>query len=180
MFLAIEQTNPGCVVIWNLCYIWQTSRYYGSNERSSSWLGCTICLSQDLHASSCKQFYDPFKDKILKNLVCRADLASTERKFNKHIAKIGRINSEALQWLEAIPFQLLTLSNDGDRRYEIMTTNMLEVFNSVIKGALSLSFTALVQLTFFRLNSYFVARREQGANRLASDEQFTPYVDAQI
>ena len=39
-------------------------------------------------------------------------------------------------------------------------------------------FTALVQLTLFLLNSYFIARREQGANRLTSDEQFTPYVDA--
>ena len=47
-----------------------------------------------------------FKDKLLKNLVCRAALASTERKFNKHIATIGRINSKAQQWLKAIPFQL--------------------------------------------------------------------------
>ena len=61
-----------------------------------------------------------------------------------------------------------------------MTTNMSEVFNSVFKGARSLPFIALVQLTFFRLNSYFVARREQGANRLAFDEQFTPYVVARI
>ena len=96
------------------------------------------------------------------------------------MATIGRINSEAQQWLEAIPFQLWELSHDGGRRYGIMTTNMSEVFNSVLKGAHSLPFTTLVQLTFFRLNSYFVARREQGANRLASDEQFTPYVDAQI
>ena len=56
---------------------------------------------------------------------------------------------------------------------------MSELFNSVLKGAHSLPFTALVQLTFFRLNSYFVARRKQCTNRLASDEQFTPYVDAQ-
>ena len=47
---------------------------------------------------------------------------------------------------------------------------MSEVFNSVLKRARSLPFTALVKLTFFRLNSYFVARREHGANRLASDE----------
>ena len=72
------------------------------------------------------------------------------------------------------------LSHDGSRRYGIMTTNMSEVFNSVLKGARSLPISALVQLTFSRLNSYFVARREQGAARLASDEQFTPYVDAQI
>ena len=61
-----------------------------------------------------------------------------------------------------------------------MTTNMSDVFNSVLKGARNLPITALVQLTFFLLNSYFVARREQGANRLASGEQYTPYVDAQI
>ena len=42
-----------------------------------------------------------------------------------------------------------------------MITNMSEVFNSV-------------------LNSYFVAIREQGANRLASNDQHIPYVDAQI
>ena len=91
---------------------------------------------------------------------------------------IGRINSEALQWLEAIPFHLWALSHDGGRRYEIMTTNIYEVFNSVLKGARSLLITTLVQLTFFRLNSYFVVRRELGTNRLAYAKQFTPYVDA--
>ena len=121
-----------------------------------------------------------FKDKLLKNLVCGVALTSTERKFNKHMTTIGRINYEAQQWLEEIPFQLWTLSHDGGRRYGIMTTNMSEVFNSVLKGAHSLPLTALVQLTFFRLNSYSVTRRELGANRLTSDEQFTPYVDAQI
>ena len=121
-----------------------------------------------------------FRDKILKNLVCRAALTSTKRKFNKHVTTIGRINVEVQQWLEAISFQLWALSHDGGRRYGIMTTNMLEVFNSVLKGARSLPLTALVQLTFFRLNSYFIARRELGAYRLASDEQFTPYVDVQI
>ena len=61
-----------------------------------------------------------------------------------------------------------------------MTTNTSDVFNSVLKGARNLPITALVQLTFFRLNSYFVARREQGANILASDEQYTSYIDPQI
>ena len=47
-----------------------------------------------------------------------------------------------------------------------MTTNISEVFNSVLKRARSLPLIALVQLTISRLNSYF--------------EQFTPYVDTQI
>ena len=61
-----------------------------------------------------------------------------------------------------------------------MTTNMSEMFNSVLKGARSLPITALVQLTFFLLNSYFVVRSDQGANRLASNEKYNPYVDAKI
>ena len=44
-----------------------------------------------------------FKDKLLKNLVFRAGLATTQCKFNRYMAIIGRINSEAQHWLEAIP-----------------------------------------------------------------------------
>ena len=115
-------------------------------------------------------FMTHFKDKLLKNLLCRAALATKQRKFNRHMTTIGRINSEAQQWLEAIPLEIWALSYDGDKRYGIITTNMSEVFNSVLKGAHNLPITALVQLTFFRLNSYFVARREQRANILASNE----------
>ena len=57
---------------------------------------------------------------------------------------------------------------------------MSEVFNIVLKGARNLPIIALVQLTFFRLNSYFVVKRKQGANRLTSDDHYTHYVDAQI
>ena len=95
-------------------------------------------------------FMTRFKDKILKNLVCRAALTSTEHKFNKHMTTIRRINFEAQQWLEAIPFQLWALSHDGGKRYGIMITNISGVFNSVLKGARSLPFSALVQLTLLK------------------------------
>ena len=41
-------------------------------------------------------------------------------------------------------FEKWELSHDGGRRYGIMTTNMFEVFNSVLKGGRSLSVIALV------------------------------------
>ena len=50
-------------------------------------------------------FMDRFKDKILKNLVCRASLATKVGKFNKHMDSIEKINLEAQRWLEAIPFK---------------------------------------------------------------------------
>ena len=40
-------------------------------------------------------FMTHFKDKLLNNLVCKATLANTQRKFNKHMATIGRINFKA-------------------------------------------------------------------------------------
>ena len=72
--------------------------------------------------------------------------------------------------LEATPLEIWTLSHYGGRRYGTMTMNMSKVFNNVLKGAHNLPITTLVQLTFFHLNSFFVARKEQGANRLTSDE----------
>ena len=78
-----------------------------------------ICMR---HLAS--NFMTRFKDKLLKNLVCRAAVATTPRKMNRHMATIWRINPEALQWLEAIPLPLWALSHDGGRRYGIMTTNM--------------------------------------------------------
>ena len=49
-----------------------------------------ICMR---HLTS--NFMTLFKDKLLKNLVYRAALASTKRKFNKHMIIIRRINFEA-------------------------------------------------------------------------------------
>ena len=51
-----------------------------------------ICMR---HLAS--NFMTRFKDKLLKNLVCRVALATTQRKFKKHMATIGRINSKAQQ-----------------------------------------------------------------------------------
>ncbi|RVW67673.1 Serine/threonine-protein phosphatase 7 long form-like [Vitis vinifera] len=93
---------------------------------------------------------------------------------------IGRINVEARNWLEHIPLEKWVLSHDGGWRYGIMTTNMSKVFNSVLKGARNLPITALVQLTFYQVNNYFIVRREHGVSRLASGEKFTQYIDAKI
>ncbi|RVW58989.1 Serine/threonine-protein phosphatase 7 long form-like [Vitis vinifera] len=125
-------------------------------------------------------FMTRFKDKCLKQLLCRAALETKVEKFNIHMETIWRINQDALSWLEDISFEKWTLSHDGSRRYGIMTTNMSEVFNSVLKRARSFPITAFVQLTFYRVNNYFAVRREHGASRLALGKQHTSYVDAKM
>ena len=93
---------------------------------------------------------------------------------------IRKINATTQQWSEAIPFKKWELSHEGGWRCGIMTINMSKVFNSVLKGARSLPITTLVQLTFFWLNSYFIVRMEQSTNQLASNEEYTSYVDTKI
>ena len=51
-----------------------------------------ICMC---HLAS--NFMTHFKNKLLKNLVCRVVFASKQRKFNRHMTTIERINSEAQQ-----------------------------------------------------------------------------------
>ena len=102
-----------------------------------------ICMH---HLAS--NFMTHFKDKCLKQLLCRAALETKVKKFNMHMDTIGRINQDALCWLEVISFKKWTLSHDRGRQYDIMTTNMSEAFNSVLKRARSLPITTIVQLTF--------------------------------
>ena len=96
-------------------------------------------------------FNTKFKDKTLKDLMCRAAMESKVKKIISHMDTIGRINAEARNRLEHIPLEKWALSHDGGRKYGIITTNMSEVFNDVLKGACNLPITALVQLTFYRL-----------------------------
>ena len=78
-------------------------------------------------------FMTRFKDKLLKNLVCRAPSVTKQCKFNRHMTIIGRMNLEGQQWLEAIPLEIWALAHDGGRGYDIMTANMSKVFNSILK-----------------------------------------------
>ena len=112
--------------------------------------------------------------------MCRAAMNSKVKKIISHMDTIGRINVEARNQLGQIPLEKWALSHDGGRRLGIMTTNMFEVFNGVLKGVRNLPITALLQLTFYRVNNYFTVRREHGASRLASGEEFIPHIDAKI
>ena len=95
---VISNRHPGIMATMNDPHVgWASSSAYHR-----------ICMR---HIAS--NFMTRFKDKLLKNLVCITALATTQRKFNRHMATIGRINSEAQQWLEAIPLELWALSHDG-------------------------------------------------------------------
>jgi hypothetical protein len=127
-------------------------------------------------------FYSKFKNKDWFKLFKRMCMQKTEEKMNAIWSGINaEIEKAALPqrkdrrgntrtvnlstWIaESCPdLSKWALSHDSGARYGIMTTNMSEVYNGVLKGVRALPITALITETWNRTLSYF-ANRVQVAN----------------
>ncbi|CAI9297141.1 unnamed protein product [Lactuca saligna] len=147
------------------------------NEHGSPWLEPhgfhRYCLRHFIN-----NFYDKFRNSELKALAYCAGSQNQIRKFNSIMEEIGKLNLHARHWLESHPLNRWTLAYDGGRRYGLLTTNLSEIFNSVLKGARFLPITTCVQLTFYRMVHYFEVRRPLGSSSQANGDAHTPHVIA--
>ncbi|KAI5672821.1 hypothetical protein M9H77_13185 [Catharanthus roseus] len=91
-------------------------------------------------------FNKTFKNTNLKSLMWQAGTETKQWKFD-------RLDPE--KW---------TLLHDGGHRHGIMTTNISEALNSVLKKARVLPLKALVELIFNKLVKYFHQHREEAEN----------------
>nr|GEY34104.1 hypothetical protein [Tanacetum cinerariifolium] len=145
------------------------------NEQGSPWLEpCGFhryCFQHFIN-----NFNDKFRSAQLKALAYRAGSQNQVPKFNSIMEEIGRLNPRARQWLAGHSLSKWTLAHDGGNRYGFLTTNLSEIFNSVLKGARFLPITTCVQLTFYRLVHYFNVRRPLGSGAQANGYPYTPHV----
>jgi hypothetical protein len=67
----------------------------------------------------------------------------------------------------------------GGKRCGYMTSNMVEIFNSLLRGVRSLPATTIVSFTFYKCNEWFVKRLvdAQMVQRHHSNYVVTPYLD---
>ncbi|KAL0373617.1 UNVERIFIED_CONTAM: hypothetical protein Sradi_3277400 [Sesamum radiatum] len=84
--------------------------------------------------------------------------------------EIKSLNPEAYDWLGNIDKTQWTLAHDGGWRTGILTTNMSEAVNGVLKGARRLPIVPLVEITLNRSAQYFLQRTAR-ANRMVMDNQ---------
>ena len=82
---------------------------------------------------------------------------------------------DAYTYLKVEDKQKWTLAHDEGRQYGAMTTNLLECFNKVLKGARSLPITTMVRFTFFKVNLYFDARRNLTLDQLEVGQKWCKY-----
>ncbi|KAL7161650.1 hypothetical protein ACSBR2_042175 [Camellia fascicularis] len=81
---------------------------------------------------------------------------------------IYKLEKNAKRWFSRMNPIHWTLCHDGGCRWGILTTNHIEGFNGVLKGARSVPITASVEITFYRLVKYFDEGRtiaEKTSNR---------------
>ncbi|KAK4391333.1 hypothetical protein Sango_2196600 [Sesamum angolense] len=123
----------------------------------------------------CSNFNKKFNNIRLKDLCWRAGAEVNARKFKRIMTEIRELNEEAYNWLEMIDKTQWTLSHDSGWHTGILTTNMSECVNGVLKGARRLPIVAIVQITFHRSVRYFLERTTRCYRMLNANQEWADF-----
>ncbi|CAL5350465.1 unnamed protein product [Camellia sinensis] len=93
---------------------------------------------------------------------------------------IYKLEKNAERWFRRMNPIHWTLCHDGGCRWGILTTNHIEGFNGVLKGARSVPITASVEITFYRLVKYFDEGRTIAENESNRGHLYTTNVQQWI
>ncbi|XP_075674918.1 uncharacterized protein LOC142644125 [Castanea sativa] len=115
-------------------------------------------------------FNTQFKDPFLKSFALKVGYATQACKLDKRLDYLKEAElkfskdpstekKKPYLYLMKEGLETWTLSHDRGRRYGVMTTNMLECFNGVLKDARELPISALVDYIWCKLVAYFYNRR---------------------
>ncbi|KAK4384994.1 hypothetical protein Sango_2623400 [Sesamum angolense] len=123
----------------------------------------------------CSNFNSTIKNVVLKDLCWQAGSEYQLRKFNRIMDEIKKQDVKAFAYLDAINKEKWTTSHDGGWRCDILTTNMSECINGVLKGARRLPVSALVEITLERTVHYFYVRAIKGQKMLQNNQLWTNF-----
>ncbi|XP_070032534.1 uncharacterized protein [Nicotiana tomentosiformis] len=93
-------------------------------------------------------FQKAHPNKDLYDLMWMAATDRQEHKFWRHMESIRQEDERAYHWLMRHELHKWTLHADGGRRWGILTTNVSESFNGLLKSVRGLPVTAMVQISF--------------------------------
>ncbi|XP_021598925.2 uncharacterized protein LOC110604952 [Manihot esculenta] len=106
-----------------------------------------------------------FKNAVIKEALRKAANENQKRKFYEAMNNIREVHPELYDWAMKINLEKWTRSHDGGQRYGVMTTNMAESLNGMMKGFRALPITAMVEKIFFQCVHYFDTRRTTFLNQ---------------
>ncbi|KAG5610536.1 hypothetical protein H5410_021817 [Solanum commersonii] len=162
-FIAFQYFNHGTVVEWKHEESMSSSEELRRFQEPRAFH--RFCIR---HLKS--NFQSKFPNKDLSRLMWRAASAHQVRKFESLMWQIREENVEAHEYLMEIPLDKWTISHDGGKRWGVLTTNLSESFNGVLKKARGLPVTAMVRLSLEQTIERYT-RRSQIAHQLAEQNE---------
>ncbi|KAL0390487.1 UNVERIFIED_CONTAM: hypothetical protein Scaly_0405800 [Sesamum calycinum] len=123
----------------------------------------------------CSNFNSIIKNMVLKDLCWQAGSEYQLRKFNRIMEEIKKQSVKAFAYLDQINKEKWTASHDGGWRCGILTTNLSECINGVLKGVRRLPVSALVEITL----EHFACKMFISWQQKAVEHTVTKYSHAQ-
>ncbi|XP_073307173.1 uncharacterized protein [Primulina huaijiensis] len=123
----------------------------------------------------CSNFNAKFNDVHLKDLCWAAGTQNQICKFDSIMEAIKQKNILAHRYLAGIAKEKWSLAHDGGLHRGVMTTNMSECLNSVLKGARRLPISAIVHLTLLRCIQYFSERVTRSGRMVQENQLWSDY-----
>ena len=120
-------------------------------------------------------FYEEYKNNVLKDLVYKAGCQHQSRKFQHCMEELKQLEDKCIGWLVKLDMKKWTQAYDEGHRYGLMTTNIDECINMVVKGAQELPITAVVKTIFYGCVNYFETCREKIRAQIANGDRYTTY-----
>jgi hypothetical protein len=109
-------------------------------------------------------------------LVCAA---KAERTFNIRLDKLKQMmNPEAKECLEeqmVNKHKWANVFDEGGWRYGVNNTNLSEVLNKVLRAIRAMPVSAIVDYTFYKINSYFVHRWKKARDHIDRGDTWGKY-----
>ncbi|KAG5607045.1 hypothetical protein H5410_028537 [Solanum commersonii] len=121
----------------------------------------------------CRQKIERGMEMDFSRLMWRAASAHQVRKFEYLIWQIREENEEPYEYLMEIPLDKWTVSHDGGKRCAVLTTNLSDSFNGVLKKARGLPVTAMVRLSLEQIVKRYTYRSQKMQQLLEQDELWT-------
>ncbi|XP_070050402.1 uncharacterized protein [Nicotiana tomentosiformis] len=112
--------------------------------------------------------------KDLHDLMWMAITDHQEHKFRRHMKSIRKEDERAYHWLMRYVLHKWTLHTDGGRRWEILTTNVSESFNELLKSSRGLSVTAMVRMSFKQMAERILERAAAETSLMEMGVEFMP------
>ncbi|KAL0354056.1 UNVERIFIED_CONTAM: hypothetical protein Sangu_0986900 [Sesamum angustifolium] len=150
-----EETYPS----WKW-FLQQLSRHVIRGRRG-------MCLISDRHGGLIKA--------VREGSLLASWLGISIKKVQPHYGRDKEADVKAFAYLDQINKEKWTASHDGGWRCGILTTNMSEYINGVLKGARRLPVSALVEITLERTVHYFHVREIKGQKMLQNNQLWTDF-----